>query len=146
MKSAFWHSKQQNSAGFLKIGIETLYTFPLLTASSRIFRFNSKIKLTRDRRKGGGGRIWPPPSFFSWITSEALQVSSRNLAHLLIHQFYVLTQNFWKFSRFIFNYIDVSDPKLCHFCPKLICLKNHQNSDFEQNATKSTQRRVLRSS
>ena len=123
MKSAFWHSKQQNSAGFLKIGIETLYTFPFLTASSRIFRFNSKIKLTRDRRKGVGVGSDPLLRSFFWITSEALQVSSRNLAHLLIHQFYVLTQNFGNFSRFIFNYIDVSDPMLCHFCPKLICLK-----------------------
>ena len=55
--------------------------------------------LTRDRL--GGGRSDPNPLGFSWITSVALQASTQNFTYLFLHQFYVLTRNFGRFSRFV---------------------------------------------
>ena len=60
-------------------------------------RYLFTLALTRDRLVGG--RDPPLPLGFSWRTSVTLQISSRNLAYLSVHQFYVLTQNFGSLKR-----------------------------------------------
>ena len=75
------------------------------------------FKLTRDRLGGGVGS---DPSWFFLITSVALQVSTRNLAYLSVHQLHVLTQNVEKNLDMFLNYTDVSDPMSCLFGRKLI--------------------------
>ena len=75
---------------------------------------------------GGGGGSGPSRDF-SGMTSLALQVSSRNLAYLFVHQFYVLTQNFGKNLQNLLIYTDLSDPVSCYFWSKFdIFLKNNQ--------------------
>ena len=63
--------------------------------------------LARDRRGGSD----PTPIDFSWITSVALQASTRNVIYLLLHQLYVPTQNFGRLILFWVILIRVTQ---CH--------------------------------
>ena len=69
---------------------------PVLNGRTR----GGKLCIPRDRL---GGSDPTPPLGFSWITSVALQVSTRNLAYLSVHQFDVFLQNFEKFSQKLFE-------------------------------------------
>ena len=66
------------------------------------------------RRPGGSDSI-PPPHDFSWITSLALQVSTRNLACLFVYRFYALTQNVGRFSRHCFELYRFKWPNVVPF-------------------------------
>ena len=99
---------------------------------------------------GGGGSDPTPSLGFSWRTSVSLQISTRNLTCLSVHQFYALMSNLRLFVKNIFSYIDFSGPMSCHLwsrnskCVKKNRQKSGNKAKCKQKKLKCVEWRAFR--